>query len=382
MRRRSRTTIVGALGALIIAAGLGGFALMPVGTSASGPEISPAITPAITPASVVVSNDLGYDISYPQCPTNITLPATHVFAVIGVNGGKATTSNGCFQRQLAWALTSAGGANEPAAALYVNTGNPGLAATWWPQSNTTHVPFQTPISNPKGTCNHKAGAACAYVYGYSAAEADWNAANTANPSATFKWWLDVETSNSWSSTDTSANAASLAGMVAYFKTKGVTVGIYSTGYQWGRIAGKTPSTSALAKLPSWLAGYSSSTAAAACASSPLTPGGRVALIQYGSGGFDRDLSCDQFTTAAAAITGTPTANKRLTAVVTTSAPGSIATTYQWKTNGKSIPHATKSYHTVTTAERGKKLTVTVVIKKTGYNTRTVASASVTISKPR
>ena len=63
----------------------------------------------------------------------------------------------------------------------------------------------------------------------------------------------METENTWQ-TDKAANVAVLEGMTAYFKEIGARVGLYSTGYQWGQIAGTVKSTSPLAGLPSWLAG--------------------------------------------------------------------------------------------------------------------------------
>jgi hypothetical protein len=70
------------------------------------------------------------------------------------------------------------------------------------------------------------------------------------------------------------------------------VGLYSTGYQWGRIAGTLKSTSPLAGLPSWLAGAGSAAGAKAnCALPGLTPRSRVAMTQYISRGLDYNYSC-------------------------------------------------------------------------------------------
>ena len=46
----------------------------------------------------------------------------------------------------------------------------------------------------------------------------------------------METENTWQA-DKAANVAVLEGMTAYFKRIGARVGLYSTGYQWGKIAG-------------------------------------------------------------------------------------------------------------------------------------------------
>jgi hypothetical protein len=44
---------------------------------------------------------VGADVSYPQCGT--PMPTGQAFAVVGVNGGRPTTTNPCLADQLAWA---------------------------------------------------------------------------------------------------------------------------------------------------------------------------------------------------------------------------------------------------------------------------------------
>ena len=60
----------------------------------------------------------------------------------------------------------------------------------------------------------------------------------------YRWWLDVETLNSWESSSLN-NRADLEGMVSYFHRIGATAGIYSTAKQWDPIVGPVPSTSPL-----------------------------------------------------------------------------------------------------------------------------------------
>lgn len=249
---------------------------------APGAALGKPLPPPSTPMTT------GLDVAWPQCGTS--LPRNPAFAIVGVNGGLANDSNPCFLTQLGWAQQSTGLTGQPKAALYVNTANPGLAASWWPQSNTTKQ--GTPLLvNPYGTCTHRDDAACAYVYGYSMAQSDASIRNVASPGR-YLWWLDVETVNSWSTFDLGANAASLEGMTAYLTGIGARVGIYSTSYQWRVIVGRPSSTSNLNGLQSWLAGASSeSNARSRCASAPLTPGGRVSLVQYVSRGLDYNVSC-------------------------------------------------------------------------------------------
>jgi len=229
---------------------------------------------------------VGNDISYPQCGGR--LPSGQAFGIVGVNGGLANTNNPCFTTQLAWAQTSTGLASQPKAALYVNTANPGHASTVWPTSNIADGQV---IANPYGTCDGSEGAACAYVYGWTRAYEDATIRSVPAPAA-FKWWLDVETANSWSSTDLNANAASLEGMTEYFTSIGAKVGLYSTSYQWGMIVGALPAASNLNGLESWIPGALSIKGAQSnCKNAPLTVGGRVSVTQYVSKRLDYDVAC-------------------------------------------------------------------------------------------
>ncbi|WLQ07812.1 hypothetical protein [Arthrobacter oryzae] len=234
------------------------------------------------------SDSPGIDVSWPQCGQ--TLPEGLAFAIVGVNNGLANTTNPCLQEQLDWAeatIRYPQATSQPRVALYVNTANPGLAGSWWPSSN---VYMGASVDNPYGDCQGKNDAACAYIYGYAKAYDD-AVLRGVDDADTYFWWLDVETENSWQP-DTAANRADLEGMTAYFESIGADVGIYSTGYQWGKIAGTVPSTSNLAGLPSWLAGARTVRGAKSNCSLPgLTPGSRVALAQYVSGGLDYNVAC-------------------------------------------------------------------------------------------
>ena len=241
-----------------------------------------AAHPAVAGSNPTV---LGNDISWPQCGKR--LPSGQAFGIVGVNDGLANNTNPCFAAELSWAQHSAGGTGQPLTALYVNTANPGLQGTWWPASNTYKG---ISVNNPYGTCDGSVSAACAYMYGYAKAYDDANTRNVANPS-NYLWWLDVETVNTWQSNKT-ANAADLEGMSAYFQSIGAPVGLYSTSYQWGQIAGTVTSSSPLYALKSWLAGASSQASAKAmCSAAPLTAGGKITLTQFVSRSLDYDYSC-------------------------------------------------------------------------------------------
>jgi hypothetical protein len=228
---------------------------------------------------------LGSDISWPQCGSG--LPAGQAFGIVGVNGGRPGTANPCFAEQLGWASGSVGGTSQPAAAVYVNTANPGpFRAEWWPGSDA-EVGLGGP--NPYGSCGGTASAACAYLYGYGMAFDAVTRYGVPDPAKRL-WWLDVETGNAWSA-DQVANAADLEGMTAFLQSIGAQVGIYSTSYQFGLIAGQPGPGSKLNGLKSWLAGATSpESAVELCSAPPLTAGGVVALTQFTTD-FDYNYSC-------------------------------------------------------------------------------------------
>lgn len=241
----------------------------------------------------------GNDISWPQCSKLRSLPSGQAFGIVGVTGGRANTTNPCFSQELSWANKSTGKTAQPKVGLYVNTGNPGditPAVADWPTSNVDIVDARFTDTDPYGICTGSNDAACSWQYGYNMAHSDITYRGVANP-MNYRWYLDAETSNSWS-TNLANNAADLEGMVNFFDSVNVTVGIYSTSLQWGQIVGtsygQTPDAGSnnLNGLMSWLPGAGSQTSAKQyCAQPALTAGGHVELAQYVSGQFDYDVSC-------------------------------------------------------------------------------------------
>jgi hypothetical protein len=343
--------------------------------SAAGTSPAPAATSTV---AALPPTGAGIDVSFPQCAagSHVDLPANVPFAIVGVNGGKASTINRCFQSEYNSALLLAGLTEQPHASVYVNTGNPSLAATWWPSDNRTQS--GSAVFNPNGTCAHKAGAACAYVYGYSMAQADYRRVRRLWRPAHL-WWLDVETTNSWQYADVTANAATLSGMVDYFEGKGLTVGIYSTSYQWKKIAGVSSATSDLAGLPSWLAGGSQFGAPADCEKSPLTPGGRVVLVQYVME-VDNDFSCHVFPGVGASISpaASVAAGTVLTAISGRWAASGVSYTYAWSRDGHPIPDATGRTYTAAASDLDAAITVTITGRKSAYSTMSATSSPVTV----
>lgn len=274
------------------------------------------------------STTTGFDVSYPQCGT--TLPTPAAFGIVGVNGGLANDLNPCLgplssssppsytQSELYWAVTataSVGVTSQPKTSLYVNTADPGnlyngKPITDWPTTGG---------GGGYGTCTtttvtsrghtYTVGAnsdGCAWQYGYNKAaqDATWltsaadaikgqeTTVSVPDTPASYPWWLDVETANTWQS-DTTMNVADLQGMIAAFQTAGVTtVGAYSTSSQWDTITGGTTTSASgsLYTIPNWIPGATSLAAAQSNCSLPSFTGGSVTVTQW-TGTPDNDWAC-------------------------------------------------------------------------------------------
>jgi hypothetical protein len=223
------------------------------------------------------STPTGNDVSYPQCTA--ALPSGQAFGIVDVNAGVANTTNPCLAVEITWAQNSTGATRQPKASLYVNTANPGNhGVTDWPVNNNDPI-TKNPVKDPYGTCTGQNNPACAWQYGWDLAELDAQTRGVLDPGG-YRWWLDVETINSWQSS-AQGNRADLEGMVSYFRHIGGTAGIYSTVKQWDPIVGTVRSTSALYRLPDWIPGAKTlSNAQKNCRLAPLTSGGTVMVTQW------------------------------------------------------------------------------------------------------
>jgi hypothetical protein len=230
----------------------------------------------------------GNDVSYPQCRK--TLPSQHAFGIVGVNDGRADTTNPCLAGEAAWARNSSGTTRQPKVSFYVNTGEPGNhKVSDWPENN--HDPLSgVVVTDPYGVCAGRDDRACSWQFGRNMAELDAQIRGISKPGR-YRWWLDVETITSWDSS-TWNNRADLEGMVAYFHRIGGTVGIYSTAFQLHKIVKTIPSTSLLYRLADWIPGARTlAQAMANCRLAPLTGRGIVTLTQWTMSKIDHDFSC-------------------------------------------------------------------------------------------
>ena len=221
-----------------------------------------------------VSGASGYDYSYPQCGT---AAPTGSFAVVGVNGGYPFTYyNSCLAAEYAAAAKTGN------AAVYINTGyDPTYTAI--DGRHTTQACADASLT-VAGTQPQQA----AWAVGCSEADRDAAYATAQSATSPTAWWLDVETANSWSTNDLTLNDYTVQGIVA--KLRQITtapVGVYSTAFQWGSIAGSYhPQVDA-----NWLATGQRTLKRAkqSCGSAGFT-GAKIWLVQYVAT-YDHDLVC-------------------------------------------------------------------------------------------
>lgn len=304
----------------------------------------------------------GFDVSWPNCATT---PPLDDFAVVGVNGGTATTTNPCLATQLAAAAGSPG-VGHSAVDVYLNTANPDPAsAAWWPRNDTTNRGRS--VQTPYGHCTGGASRACSWVYGASLALDDLEIRGVTG--AIGRWWLDVEADNTWS-TSTTRNRAVLEGMTAQLTGAQQRVGIYALPGQFHDLIGTVPASSRLASLPSWIAGGTSEAAAMRlCSRTPLT-GGRVLLAQWvdTTAALDRDVACALFSAAPKPkITGSLLAGARLTAKAGRWGPGTVRLTYRWTRDGEPIAKAVHRTFRLRAKDAGHRIAVVVTGTETGFS---------------
>jgi len=242
---------------------------------------------SVSAAGPIPTGYHGWDISWPQCTSTTgtrTPPAPAQFGVVGVSHGRSYTTNSCAAAQFAWAR---GLAAEPA--LYIVLDAPHSGGTY--ELRGTTGPSGSCASPPSDmSCND-------YNYGWNNAATEYAYAS-GNGMASQVWWLDVETGDCWDFAcdggyDTANNWRVLQGNIDYLHTRGVTVGIYSTAYQFNLIVGSGYKPAA----PVWLADYNGGDPANDCNPSHGFGNGQVwqvqtAPVQLSDGNYyDPDYSC-------------------------------------------------------------------------------------------
>lgn len=319
----------------------------------------------------------GSDVSYPQCGG--VLPTRADFAVVGVNAGTGTTTNPCLAEQLAWGDSADSNGTPRRADVYVNTANPGHLGDWWPSADLTRS--GAPVTNQEGRCAGAEDAACAYVYGFSIATDDLQGRGV-TAAADRTWWLDVETMNSWS-WNRQANLAAVEGMAAAIHAAGGDVGVYSTQRQWDLIVGDATPSVVLAGTPSWIAGATTRAGAlSTCAAAPLTPGGRIGMVQWVEDGVDHDIACGVGVVGTRPdIVGIAAVGGRLVVDAGARGPSGLGFEYAWSRNGIPIETAVGTSYAPTAADIGAAITVTVTGSRFGAPSLSLTSAPVVVAAP-
>ena len=214
-----------------------------------------------------VSGTTGYDVSWPNsCSATVSGSA---FGIVGVNGGRPFTTNACFGPQ--YAAAPAG-----ATSVYLNTAYSGA----YKKNIDT-------VNCAKAPAGLTGSYAQAWQIGCSEASSSYAAVgNTRTP---VMWWLDVETGNSWSSSNFTLNADAIRGAADELHSlTGRAVGIYSTPGSWSTITRNANFSSIVDG--EWDAGTG------ACATTATTgfTGVRIWLKQTGTDqttGLDTDSAC-------------------------------------------------------------------------------------------
>ena len=161
-------------------------------------------------ASFYTPGSTGVDISYPNC--GVAIPKSS-FGIVGVTGGLVYSQNPCLAEQARQFSNLS---------LYINTGlNANQASPYYEAAQ-------------EGCGGDQLCAA--YNYGKNAA-VDAIAYASSQGVDSNKWWLDVETENTWND-DVMQNRQSLQGAYDALRNHGAAlVGVYSTTYQWNEITG-------------------------------------------------------------------------------------------------------------------------------------------------
>jgi hypothetical protein len=213
-------------------------------------------------SSFYTTGSTGVDVSYPNCSASVPKVA---FGVVGVTGGLVYSPNNC---------AAAEARRFSNVSLYVNTG----------LNASAQSPYYVAAQNG---CNGDALCA-AYNYGYNAAKDALSYAASQGLSSS-KWWLDVETTNTWNN-DVMQNRKSLQGEYDALAANGAAlVGAYSTSAQWQTITGGWQNNWASWGATTWTTAKQAQTY---CTGHQFT-GGPSLLMQYKSkqSKLDEDVAC-------------------------------------------------------------------------------------------
>ncbi len=212
------------------------------------------------------AGSIGYDTSSYQCSNAGVGPAGYTFGIVRGTGGRPFTVDSC--RQALWAQAASTG--KPS--LYENVAYSGAYA------------HQVPPSCATATSPENYSGKYLQAWQIGCAESDFAFNNRPSGSTAVAWWLDVETGNSWSTSNRLLNQATIDGAVDRLLSVNVPVGVYSYASAWNTITtgqGWAPANASA----SWVAGFGD------C----QHPFSKLAVWLYQSGttswGADADYAC-------------------------------------------------------------------------------------------
>jgi hypothetical protein len=247
-----------------------------LGSTGSYPGPAPIVSIATTENGFPFPpGSTGYDVSVYSCQN---LPAARTFGIIEIAGALDGHPNTCFSGEAAWAGTNM------SPYIFMN----GLPNPAPPQA----------FSGPAGACSVSDTSCQSFNYGYFWAQHWVQYSHSLGFSPTL-WWLDVETGATWGTT--ASNSQVITGAIQGLRASGVVPGIYSTSYQWPRIAGSLqfPNIILWAAGAGTLNGGDGYPSATSFCSDPTKAfaGGIIKVVQYGwdpqqaSPYYDPDYAC-------------------------------------------------------------------------------------------
>ena len=254
MHGRIRSAI---LGLAIAAAPVTGASAAEAQTQVPGVSVAGAQTDPYRPGTN------GYDVSFPQCGA---AAPTGSFAVVGVNGGRPFSDNSCLRAQYSAAPTL------PLPSLYINSG----------YSKAYQSDISSDCSNLSRAVVGLKAQRQAWAIGCTEAESSIQYANQQGATNVSMWWIDVETGNSWSTSNPSLNQYAIQGIVTRLGRTGLPVGVYSSAAAWATITRGSFTPQGIAA--DWEA------PGGACATTGFT-NSPVWLLQSIVSGSDADLAC-------------------------------------------------------------------------------------------
>jgi hypothetical protein len=244
---------------------VGAFALTTLLASGSAPSVRGSGNP---PRGAV-----GGDVGAQSCSQ--PMPTGASFGVIAATDGRPYFASPCLSTEYAWA-----NGLPYRAQYYINLADPGHRSSHWNHGGPR-------ACDPKP----KYDVGCAYDYGYEAAATAWGYVAAVGTPGNARWWLDVETDNTWgySSSGIAANRSVIRGALDYLRHhRRVTAGIYTETTWWDAITGGTSSFSG---TPVWGGGANSKLHASENCRAHSITGGPALLAQWIRQGVDHDIAC-------------------------------------------------------------------------------------------